>query len=150
MSQHELFYPSPVSLLDILQQRARQQRDNRAYIFLQNGETESGSLTYGELDTQAKAIASYLQSYRGERALLLYPSGLEFIAAFFGCLYAGVIAVPVYPPRRNQKLSRLLAIANDAQAKIALTATSILTDLDQRWSEQSALAPLKLIATDTI
>ncbi|NER93735.1 MAG: fatty acyl-AMP ligase [Symploca sp. SIO1B1] len=150
MSQHELFYPSTVSLLDILQQRARQQRDNRAYIFLQNGETESGSLTYGELDKQAKVIASYLQSYRGERALLLYPSGLEFIAAFFGCLYAGVIAVPVYPPRRNQKLSRLLAIANDAQAKIALTATSILTDLDQRWSEQSALAPLKLIATDTI
>ncbi|NER49124.1 MAG: fatty acyl-AMP ligase [Symploca sp. SIO1A3] len=150
MSQHELFYPSTVSLLDILQQRARQQRDNRAYIFLQNGETESGSLTYGELDTQAKVIASYLQSYRGERALLLYPSGLEFIAAFFGCLYAGVIAVPVYPPRRNQKLSRLLAIANDAQAKIALTATSILTDLDQRWSDQSALAPLKLIATDTI
>jgi len=150
VSQHELFYPSTVSLLDILQQRARQQRDNRAYIFLQNGETESGSLTYGELDKQAKAIASYLQSYQGERALLLYPSGLEFIAAFFGCLYAGVIAVPVYPPRRNQKLSRLLAIANDAQAKIALTATSILTDLDQRWSEQSALAPLKLIATDTI
>src|SRR5262245_66560472 len=57
----------------------------------------------------------------GERALLLYPAGLEFIAAFFGCLYAGVVAVPAYPPRRNRSLSRSEAIVDDAQAKIALT-----------------------------
>ncbi|MHC5828625.1 MAG: AMP-binding protein, partial [Nostoc sp.] len=92
----------------------------------------------------------HLQSWRGERALLLYPSGLEFITAFFGCLYAGVVAVPVYPPRRNQKLSRLLSIINDAQAKLALTTTSILADIEQRWKEEAELAQLKLVATDTI
>ncbi|NEO71021.1 AMP-binding protein [Moorena sp. SIO3H5] len=121
-----------------------------AYIFLKNGETQSGSLTYGQLDRQARAIASHLQSMPGERALLLYPSGLEFISAFMGCLYAGVVAVPVYPPRRNQKLSRLLSIVNDAQACIALTTTSILADLEQRWASDGELAQLKLIATDTI
>ena len=72
--------------------------------------------------------------------LLLYPSGLEFVTAFFGCLYAGVIAVPVYPPRRNHKLSRLLSIANDARAKLALTTTSILADINRRWDIEPELS----------
>ncbi|MDJ0595861.1 MAG: AMP-binding protein [Pleurocapsa sp. MO_226.B13] len=139
------------TLLDILSYRGQSQPDRQAYIFLQNGETESGSLTYGELDRQARAIAARLQSWQGERALLLYPSGLELIKAFFGCLYAGVVAVPVYPPRRNQKLSRLLSIANDAQANLALTTTSIQADIDRRWSEETdLLTQLKWVATDTI
>ncbi len=139
------------TLVDLLQYRAQYQADKQAYIFLQNGETESGSLTYGELDKQARAIASHLQSWQGERALLLYPSGLEFIAAFFGCLYAGVVAVPVYPPRRNQKLSRFLSIVNDAQAKLALTTTSILADINRRWEQEpELLTQLKWVATDTI
>ncbi|KAB8320435.1 fatty acyl-AMP ligase [Tolypothrix campylonemoides VB511288] len=73
------------------------------------------SLTYRELDLLSGAIASYLQSMdaRGKRALLIYQPSLEFIAAFFGCLYAGVIAVPAYPPRQNQSLSRLQAIVAD-------------------------------------
>ena len=62
----------------------------------------------------------------GERALLLYPAGLDFIAAFFGCLYAGVVAVPAYPPRRNRSLSRIQAIADDAEAKVALTTVQVL------------------------
>ncbi|WP_461947896.1 fatty acyl-AMP ligase, partial [Nostoc sp.] len=146
-------------LIEILNYRAQYQPDKQAYIFLENGETESGSLTYGELDRQARAIAqaltcqfaARLQSWQGERALLLYPSGLEFITAFFGCLYAGVVAVPVYPPRRNQKLSRLLSIVNDAQAKIALTTSSILADINQKWEEEiELLTQLKWVATDTI
>lgn len=103
------------SVLEILNYRAKYQSNKQAYIFLQNGETESGSLTYGELDRQARAIAAHLRSWQGERTLLLYPSGLEFITAFFGCLYAGVVAVPVYPPRRNQNLSRLLSIVDNAE-----------------------------------
>lgn len=117
--QHSI--QAQASLLDILNERARSQPNAQAYVFLENGETESGHLTYQELATQAKAIASHLTPWRGERALLLYPSGLAFITAFLGCLYAGVIAVPVYPPKRNQKLSRLLAIADNAQAELALT-----------------------------
>ena len=63
----------------------------------------------------------------GERALLLYPPGLSFIAAFFGCLYAGVVAVPTYPPRRNRLDHRPITIATDAQAKFVLTTTQILS-----------------------
>ncbi|MBO1049492.1 MAG: AMP-binding protein [Dolichospermum sp. DEX182a] len=139
-------------ILDILTYRSHYQSDKSAYLFLQNGETESATITYGELDKQAKAIAAHLQSMQmqGERALLLYPSGLEFITAFFGCLYAGVIAVPVNLPRQNQKLSRLLSIVNDAQAKVALTTTSVLADLEKRWLEETELAQVNLVATDTL
>ena len=138
------------SLLEILTYRVQYQPDKQAYIFLQDGEVESGHINYRELDKKARVIASHLQSFKEERALLLYHSGIEFITAFFGCLYAGVIAVPVYPPRRNQKLSRLLAIVNDAQPKVALTNTSILTDIEQKWTDDAQLAQLKLIATDII
>jgi len=127
---------------------AIEQANQLAYSFLKDGESESGRLTYGELDRQAKAIASHIQSYQEERALLLYPSGLEFITAFFGCLYAGVIAVPAYPPRQNQKLSRLLSIVNDAQSKLALTTASIFPEIEKRWEEE--LTRLKWVATDTI
>ncbi|MEM6404525.1 MAG: AMP-binding protein, partial [Cyanobacteria bacterium P01_D01_bin.116] len=139
------------SLLEILSYRAQYQPNKQAYIFLQNGEADlTTSITYAELDKRARVIASYLQSYRGERALLLYPSGLEFITTLFGCLYAGVVAVPVYPPKRNQKLYRLLSIVNDAQAKVALTTTSILSDIEKRWEEEAELSHLNWVATDTI
>ncbi|NET84983.1 MAG: fatty acyl-AMP ligase [Moorea sp. SIO1F2] len=81
-----------LSLVDLLGNRAQAMPNQQAYIFLQNGETESGSLTYGELDRQATAMflwnrfanASHLQQWQGERVLLLYPSGLELISAFMG------------------------------------------------------------------
>ena len=140
------------TFVDLLRYRSLHQPEQTAYIFLEDGKTETGSVTYRELDQQARAIAVSLQLLvdPGERALLVYPSGLEFIAAFFGCLYAGVVAVPAYPPRRNQKLSRLLSIANNAQGKLALTKTSILADIEKRWSDEPELAQLKWVATDTI
>ncbi len=59
--------------------------------------------------------------------MLFFPPGLEFITAFFGCLYAGAVAVPVYPPRSGLTLSRLDAIAENAQAAVALTTRQVLT-----------------------
>ena len=56
---------------------------------------------------------------RGKRVLLLYPLGLEYIAAFFGCFYAGAVAVPAYPPRLNRSLDRLQTIIADAQVSAA-------------------------------
>jgi acyl-CoA synthetase (AMP-forming)/AMP-acid ligase II/acyl carrier protein len=140
------------TLVDILRYRALHQPNKIAFTFLEDGETESASLTYQELDLQARAIAGYLQTLvpAGTRALLLYPSGLEFIAAFFGCLYAGVVAVPAYPPKRNQKMFRLLAIAADAQATVTLTTKELLIDIESRFVENPELAALHLIATDNI
>jgi acyl-CoA synthetase (AMP-forming)/AMP-acid ligase II len=100
------------NLVDLLEDRASKLTDRVAYTFLQDGETESARLTYGELDQQARAIATKLQSLvpEGSRALVVYPyhAGLEFIAAFFGCLYAGVIAVTDSPPRRSQAIAKLI------------------------------------------
>ena len=140
------------TLVDILKSRALHQPEQIAYTFLVNGETEEISLTYQQLDRKAKAIANELINIKatGERALLLYPSGLEFIAAFFGCLYAGVIAVPANPPRRNQRLQRLQAIVSDAQATIVLTTTSILNNIASRFKQEAELASLPCFSTENI
>jgi acyl-CoA synthetase (AMP-forming)/AMP-acid ligase II len=138
------------TLVDLLRLRAQNQVGYTAYTFLQDGETESISLTYKELDEKARAIAAYLQSMNaaGSRALLLYPPGLEFIAAFFGCLYASVVAVPAYPPRPNQNMSRLQAIVSDAEATLALTTTSLLGNIESRFAENPEFANLLWLATD--
>src|SRR5690606_14263887 len=101
-------------------------------------------------DRQARAIAARLQDLKmtGERALLLYPSGLDFVAALFGCLYAGVIAVPAYPPRMNRSLYRIQAIASDAQAKIALTTRSVIDRV--QLSETPDLEAMRWEATDEL
>ncbi|MBD2364811.1 fatty acyl-AMP ligase [Anabaena minutissima FACHB-250] len=140
------------TFVELLQYRAKIQPEKTAFTFLQDGEIETGSLTYQSLAQQAKAIASQLQitSNLGDRALLLYPPGLEFIAAFFGCLYAGVVAIPAYPPRRNQNLSRLLAIVSDAQATVILTTKSLLPQLQEWFSQNAELAAIKLLATDDL
>ena len=83
----------------------------------------------------------------GERALLLYPPGLDFITAFFGCLYGGVIAVPVYPPRRNRSLGRIQAIADDADAKVALTTDAVLSRVMPLIDETPHLKSLTWLAT---
>jgi amino acid adenylation domain-containing protein len=113
----------------LLRARAAERPEQVAFTFLVDGEAEGGSLTYGELDRRARGVAAALASAvrPGDRALLLYPQGLDFIAAFFGCLYAGVVAVPAYPPRPNDRSqSRLRAIAHDATPRAALTTEAIL------------------------
>ncbi|HEY9669418.1 MAG TPA: fatty acyl-AMP ligase [Coleofasciculaceae cyanobacterium] len=140
------------TLVDLLCYRTQNQSAQIAYTFLQDGETADTQLTYQELDQQARAIASQLQSLNatGSHALLLYPPGLEFIAAFFGCLYAGVVAVPAYPPRRNQNMSRLQAILTDAKATVALTTTSLLSHIESRFAESPELSELHWLTTDNI
>ncbi|MEG4634367.1 LLM class flavin-dependent oxidoreductase [Microcoleus sp. AR_TQ3_B6] len=141
-----------VTLVDILQSKALYQPDKKAFTFLLDGETEESSLTYLELELQARAIATRLQDLgaSGERALLIYPPGLEFIAAFFGCLYAGVVAVPAYPPRRNQSLSRLQSIVADAGATIALTTKTVLSNVERLFTQSPTLQALHWLPTDNI
>ncbi len=135
--------------MELLRHRARCQPQDIAFIYLVDGEHEETHLSYLELDRQARAIGAWLESQdlAGERALLLYPAGLEFIAAFFGCLYGGVIAVPVYPPRRNRSLNRIQAIADDAGAKIALTTDMVLSRVLPLIDETPHLKQLTWLAT---
>lgn len=139
-------------LVDLLCSRSLEQPNKKIFTFLGDGETETASMTYHQLDSQARAIAAKLQVTLapGDRALLLYPPGLEFIAAFCGCLYAGVIAVPVYPPRKNQTYSRLEAIILDAKATVALTTQSLLTNIKSQFASLPKLANLQCFATDAI
>ncbi|HVR97040.1 MAG TPA: condensation domain-containing protein, partial [Thermoanaerobaculia bacterium] len=105
------------------------------------------TLTFGELDQRARAIGSRLQelSAEGERAVLLYPPGLDFIAAFFGCLYSGVVAVPAYPPRGNRGLPRLASIVADASPRVVLTTSALLPRI-QSWLPTVAPDGTALIA----
>src|SRR5215469_6812620 len=114
--------PECTTLVELLRWRATLQSDQKAYTFLSKGEEEL-SLTYAELDRRSRAIGAMLQrrDATGERVLLLYPAGLEYLAAFFGCLYAGALAVPAYPPHANRSLGRIKGIVTDAQAKFVLT-----------------------------
>ena len=139
-------------LIDLLQYRTAHQPERTAYTFLVDGETQTVRLTYRDLDQQARRIAAYLQSLQagGARAVLLYPPGLDFIAAFFGCVYAGVVVVPAYPPRRHQKALRVQAIAADAQATLALTTTELLGSLQDHPPHNLTWADLHWLATDTL
>jgi amino acid adenylation domain-containing protein/non-ribosomal peptide synthase protein (TIGR01720 family) len=140
------------SLVELLQQRAASAPARIAYRFLGDGETGESSITYGELNLRARSIATSLQEMGacGECALLLYPAGLAYIEAFFGCLYAGVIAVPAYPPRLNRNAQRLQTIATDAEASFALTNAALLTRMESIATQLPELARLRWLATDTI
>jgi 8-amino-7-oxononanoate synthase len=142
----------PSDLVDLLRHRAEHQPRDCGFVYLVDGDCEEIRWTYEELDRQARAIAATLQSMqlKGERALLLYPAGLDFIAAFFGCLYAGVIAVPAYPPRRNRNMSRVEAIADDADARVALTSQSVLDRVKVMINETRDLKRLHWLSTDRL
>jgi acyl-CoA synthetase (AMP-forming)/AMP-acid ligase II len=114
------------SFAEILALRAREQPDATAFVF-----EGSERMTYAELDARARTIAAALADARGERVLLVYPPGLEYVAALFGCFYAGAVAVPAYPPdptRLDRTLPRLEAIIRDAEPKVVLT-IAVLTEL---------------------
>jgi len=131
--------PNPTSeasfaptIVDLLRQRSAYRPHDRAFTFLLDGENEELNITYAELDRKARAVGAWLmdQGMVGKRVLLLYPSGLDFIAAFMGCLYGGAIAVPAYPPRKNRSVERIEAIAADAAASVALTTRDVLDRFD--------------------
>ncbi|GAB4194981.1 MAG: fatty acyl-AMP ligase [Roseiflexaceae bacterium] len=140
------------TLVDLLRRRAQQQPDRPAYTVLVDGEAQEAILTCAELDQAARAIGAWLQQHSapGERALLLFNPGLEYIAAFFGCLYAGVIAVPAYPPRPNRPMPRIQAIVRDAHASTVLTSQALLDEIEQRFEQQPELRLLRYLATDSL
>jgi acyl-CoA synthetase (AMP-forming)/AMP-acid ligase II len=140
------------TLVEILRNRAIEHPYQTIYNFLVDGETAEISLTYGQLDQKARAIATYLQSvsFPQDRVLLLYPSGLDYITAFFGCLYAGVIAIPAYPPRPNRSLNRIYNILQNAETNLALTNTETLESLKRQLEQTSELQNLRWITTDTL
>ncbi|WP_139113303.1 non-ribosomal peptide synthetase, partial [Pseudomonas sp. 34 E 7] len=125
----------PRTLVQSLQRRAAQTPDRLALRFLAESAEHSVVLSYRDLDQRARTIAAALQAdvAMGERAVLLFPSGPDYVAAFFGCLYAGVIAVPAYPPESSKRhhQERLLSIISDAEPRRLLTIASLADGLAQ-------------------
>jgi amino acid adenylation domain-containing protein len=139
------------SLVDLLRWRADERPAATACVFLGDGEVESERLTYADLDRRARLIAAELQAFgmAGERALLLYPPGLEFVAAFFGCAYAGTVAVPAYPPRSSRLEPRLRAIIADMRPAVVLTIEALRGRIGASAAELG-LGRARLVATDRL
>ena len=154
MNLEELFKPfSPpeTNLLERLRYWADAMPDRTAYRYL-DGEEVANSLTYAELDTKAKAIAANLvaQGYAGKSALMLFGPGLEFVTAFFGCHYAGVIPIPAYPPRRNRNMGRISAISVNSNASVVLTTSNIVKRFEGSLDKEPGLQKIPWIATEVI
>ena len=131
-----------MTLRSLVAQHASARPDSLACLYLRDGEIEHGRLTFSQLHARAVARAQWVRGFAavGDRVLLGYPAGLEFIQAFLGCMYAGVIPVPVELPRRGvagaETAARLRAIAADCGAHTVLTSTAAqayLPDIGMEW-----------------
>lgn len=123
--------------VDVLRGHAQQKPDALAFVHLSDGTQISSQITYGQLDRRARAIASVLQDrgLAGQRVLLLFPNNLNYIASFMGCLYAGVTAVPVYPPQMGRQIDRMQAIRQNCGARAMLTSRMVLSMVEARVPE---------------
>jgi acyl-CoA synthetase (AMP-forming)/AMP-acid ligase II len=145
--------PTEASLLEILQERVASVPDRHIFTFLEDGEVESERFTYHQLDGRARAIAAQLQEgvAPGDRVMLVYPPGLEFIAALFGCFYAGAIAVPVYPPRFGMVADpcrALATIARDCEPAAILVGGALTEPMTAACTALAELSSIRLIPTE--
>jgi len=139
------------TIVDILHWRSQTQPKKITCRFL-SGDIGEKTMDYYTLDYRARLIAAALQEMNmvGERVLLVFVPGLEYITAFYGCLYAGAIAVPTYPPKPNQTIERINKIVADCDAKLALTTTQIFSRIEANQSNDSFIKNLKWLITTNI
>ncbi|MFI7354930.1 fatty acyl-AMP ligase [Streptomyces avidinii] len=140
---------------ELLRVRAAELADEDVHIFLREaaGGVEAEHLTYGQLDREARRIASCLQGYAvtGEPVLLAFSSTAEFLKAFVGCLYAGAVAVPVPMPGeagRDKRLNRTTAVLKDTGAKLVLTETATAPEV-ALWLARNSRPDAACLVTDT-
>jgi acyl-CoA synthetase (AMP-forming)/AMP-acid ligase II len=126
-------------------------RDAFVYLTSTSSGIEERRLTYGELDAAARRIASWIQEHggQGRQVLVLYPSGIDFVAAFAGCLYAGAVAVPApLPGEQGLHFTRVSAIVRDARACAVLTDAASERAV-RAWLVEEELSDVPTLATDT-
>jgi acyl-CoA synthetase (AMP-forming)/AMP-acid ligase II len=143
-------FPADVtSLTDVLAHWANQQPNARAYVFLKERGGEDASLTFGQLKASATTFAARIaeRALPGERAILLFQPGLDFIVTFFGCLQAGVIAVPLMVPRRASERDSSAAILADCTPRLLIT-NGALKDSRPDVIERFREAPFDWLLTD--
>lgn len=142
--------PDAVFLPQILDRRARTPGDRWSHVFLDSQGREQSRWTAPELAARARSVAARLdhETGPGEPVLLVFQPGADFLAAFMGCLWSGRLATPINPPRRNRLIERLVAVAGDSGARVALTSAD-LSDAVEEWRRGSdALGGLTWIPVD--
>ncbi|EZH74456.1 hypothetical protein ATO12_11855 [Aquimarina atlantica] len=137
------------TIIDLFKTHVKTKENKVVYRFLENGEEETDVRTFGQLHSNAMTIASRILTLvsPGERVLLLYPSGLNFTDAFFGCLMAGVIAVPAFPPTGKRRIGRLENIATDCDIKLILTEEKVHAKC-KSWFEHEIFSEVLWSVTD--
>jgi 8-amino-7-oxononanoate synthase len=147
---------TPDNLIRMLRCHTEDRPDQTAFTYLLDGQSNQAVLTYAQFDRRARAIAAHLQNMglTGQRVLLVYPPGLDFVTAFFGCLYAGCVAMPIYPPHRHRMLDRFYAVAADAEAGIALSTSSAAAQfqsmIGHKSDQAASFSQIRWLATDEI
>ena len=140
------------TLVELLRLRASEDGARGAYRFLPGEKRGEQRITYAELDVRARSIAVAVaeRAKKGDRALLLVPPGLDYIAAYFGCLYAGVIAVPAYPPNPRRPDARIPVIVEDCEPSVAITTTALLSRLESWRGDSARLKSLAWVTVDDV
>jgi acyl-CoA synthetase (AMP-forming)/AMP-acid ligase II len=142
------------NFVDVLRYWAARQPDKCVFVYLSRDGRLELRITYEQLDRRARAIAAVLQNvaHEGERALLLYPSGLDYIEALMGCLYAGIVAVPSCSPTRSRRphsSRKMLLQAIDAKPALILTSCESKSEVEEmQW--RTGHEPARIVFTDMI
>lgn len=138
------------SLVDLLEKKAENKPDFPLYTFIDRKIQENKSLTYRELAEQARKIASILFEVAklGDRVLIIYPPGLDFVAAFFGCLYAGTIAVPSYSPTTKDWAEKLQHIIKNSGADVVLTTKEFVQQIKKLKGQYGNYAAIRFITVE--
>jgi len=145
-------FPPLKTFLDSFRETVHNSPTAAALTFLSDGELVSTRYSYQELDERARCIAGWLIENVGfqQRVMLVFPPGTDFVVGFLGCLYAGVIAVPVYPPRRRGTLETLAKIARDSGASAVLGVEDTITDLAHAIAKGESFPPIRLQAVELL
>ena len=145
------------SFVGLLRHRASAQGQQTGYLFLRDNDPEKDLdlLSYAQLDQKARTIASALQATGepGQRVLLLHQPGLHFVTAFYGCLYAGAIAVTTYPVHRGrlkQALPKICSLLKDSECSTVLTTEEMAADFAAAWKEVIDERCPRVIASDIL
>ncbi|MFO7903978.1 MAG: aminotransferase class I/II-fold pyridoxal phosphate-dependent enzyme [Pirellulaceae bacterium] len=143
--------PPSTNIVDVLDFWAAERPEQVAFYF-SDGEGNDERITYAQLQRASRGIAVSLmeRGLTGQQALLLFPPGLAFVKAFYGCLCAGAVAVPAFTPRRNRNVKRLQAISDDAEAKVALTTADVRDRAVRTLDETPTLKQLEWLAVDEV
>ena len=139
------------TLREVLLDRAAADPGATALVFADGDERRP--ITRADLTGRAMSVAAALADAGvrpGDRALLLFPPGEEYVVGFLGCLYAGVIAVPAFPPGNTRGLARVEAIARDAQPCVALTDSATAEAFGSRFGGTDWVTALRVLTTDTL